>query len=150
MPIPNKNINGWTDETLRKARSLWHEGARQEFQAIIRKGMIRNGRYGVKVAQALVPVRTGELRESLRYDIETAKSGEISLTIGHPKFATREEAIKAYVAEFGRGHGPRGQFARGELPGRKYLYTSRILTRRRAHRTIRREMRRFAKRRLQT
>ena len=138
--------SGWTENGMRRARALWTPQSQARLRRDTERTLARLGRFGVKVARAVAPVRTGQLRENIVATSE--REGRTSQVTVGLSAATREEAIAAYVAEFGRGHGPRGEFARGPLAGRGFLRTSRILVRRRARGAIQRVMRAHARREL--
>lgn len=107
------------------------------------KTATRLGKYGVKIAKALVPVRTGRTRELIRYKIDR-KPGRFRLTV-FVDHTTKAEALAAYVSEFGRGHGRAGLHARGHLPPRPYYRRSRELVRKRAKGSFAYAMRKVAK-----
>jgi len=136
---------GWGQAQIEQARVLWTPESRADLRRKIIDTLDEIGQQGVKIARTIVPVDSGALRDSISYKItDSPSAGAIILDV-LVDIPTREQAIKAYVVEFGRGHGPRGKYAKGNLPGSTYLRTSKELTRDKAQKAIRRVFRNHAR-----
>ena len=105
----------------------------------IDKALNRLGRYGVKVARSLVAVDTGRTKAAIDHTVsDNPRSRTLTVDV---TTSTKDQALAAIVTEFGRGHGKAGAEARGHLPARPYLRTSRTLVTKRARGAISRAMR---------
>ena len=107
----------------------------------------RLGPYGVRVAQSLVARDTGRTASSIRYVTGTTRGarGTVFELRVYVHAETRDEAIRTFVTEFGRGHGRAGARARGNLPARQFLRPSRELVAKRARGAFSRAMREAAR-----
>ena len=143
--MPRRGYSGWSEYTFRRARALWRNDSRTQLRHELNRILMQLGNRGVKIAKTLAPYRTGRLRNSIVVIPNQTRYG-LEVRIG-PNLVgkTREQAIAAWVAEFGRGHGPRGSFARGQLTGRRYLRASREIVRKNASRRIQGAMRKHAR-----
>ena len=117
----------------------------------LNKASSRLGPYGVKIAKALVQVVSGETQSLIKYEAgvdRNPRGNYYQLRIFIDSDASvnpRNAAIKAFVTEFGRGHGRAGARARGSLPPRPFLRPSRELVAKRASGAFQRAMRTAAR-----
>ena len=114
------------------------------------KASKRLGTYGVKVARTLASghVDTGETVNAITYAVDIKRDSRGGWRYHLRVFVdakSRLAAIKAFVLEFGRGHGRAGGRARGHLPPRSYLRPSRELVARRARGAFAKAMREAAR-----
>lgn len=108
----------------------------------------RLGRYGVRIARTLVSVDTGQTRSLITYSSGVRRRNgrtdyHVRVYVDSDRAPNpRDAAIRAFVTEFGRGHGAGGVRARGRLQPRPFLRPSRELVSRRAQGSFSGAMRR--------
>ena len=134
---------------MRAHRAFLRRRLPQALRQELDKASQRLGRQGVRIAASLVAVDTGQTRRSIKYRTivrrETGRGWYYGLQVVVDDDKVKSRAIKAFVTEFGRGHGKAGHRARGPLPPRPYLRRSRELVNKRARGAFTRAMRAAAR-----